>query len=153
MNDLNGFLYFFIIVLIVIFVICYIALAMFLSRFSKKVYGEPSVMAWIPFANIYLLGKLTFNKDAGYGLVALLVLSCTLTIQINRTTIILSLPSVMQIILGAVFAGAFVATIIFGVRKYGKLNTNSSASNQNKETKSNKEIEEVVKANDDFFNN
>lgn len=153
MNDLNGFLYFFIIVLIVIFVICYIALAMFLSRFSKKVYGEPSVMAWIPFANIYLLGKLTFNKDAGYGLVALLVLSCTLTIQINRTTIILSLPSVMQIILGAVFAGAFVATIIFGVRKYGKLNSNSSASNQNKETKSNKEIEEVVKANDDFFNN
>ena len=153
MNDLNGFLYFFIIVLIVIFVICYIALAMFLSRFSKKVYGEPSVMAWIPFANIYLLGILTFNKDAGYGLVALLVLSCTLTIQINRTTIILSLPSVMQIILGAVFAGAFVATIIFGVRKYGKLNTNSSASNQNKETKSNKEIEEVVKANDDFFNN
>ena len=153
MNDLNGFLYFFIIVLIVIFVICYIALAMFLSRFSKKVYGEPSVMAWIPFANIYLLGKLTFNKDAGYGLVALLVLSCTLTIQINRTTIILSLPSVMQIILGAVFAGAFVATIIFGVRKYGKLNTNSSANNQKKKTKSNKEIEEVVKANDDFFNN
>lgn len=150
METMTGFLYFFIIVILLIVVICYAALAIFLTHFSEKVEGEPSVMAWIPFANIYLLGKLTFNKDTGYGLVALFVLSCTLTLQIDKTTIILSLPGVIQMILGAAFAGAFVAVLIFGVRKYGRLNSPKGKDNN---TKSNKEIEEIVKANDKFFDN
>ena len=150
MEEMTGFLYFFMIVIILIVLACYAGLAIFLSKFSKKVYGEPSVMAWIPFANIYLLGKLTFSKDVGYGLVALFLLSCTLTLRIDKTTIILSLPSILQMILGAVFAGAFVAVFIFGIKKYGRLNNTKS-----KETpsKSNKELEEIVKANDEFFNN
>lgn len=53
-------------------------------------------------------------------------------------------------ILGAAFAGAFVAVLIFGVRKYGRLNSPKGKDNN---TKSNKEIEEIVKANDKFFNN
>ena len=147
--ETTGFLYFFIIVIILIVVICYAALAIFLTRFSKKVEGTPSVMAWIPFANIYLLGKLTFNKDTGYGLVTLFVLSCTLTLQIDKTTIILSLPGIVQAILGAAFAGAFVAVLIFGIRKYGRL----SSKNKENNIKSNKEIEEIAKENDNFFNN
>ena len=78
-------------------------------------------MAGIPFSNIYLLGKLTFSKVVGYGLLALLIISCTLTLYIDRMTIILSLPSILQMILGAAFAGAFVAVLIFGIRKYEKL--------------------------------
>lgn len=146
MEAMTGFLYFFIIIIILIVVICYAALAIFLTHFSEKMEGEPSVMAWIPFANIYLLGKLTFNKDTGYGLVALFVLSCTLTLQIDKTTIILSLPGIVQVILGAAFAGAFVAVLIFGIRKYGRL----SSKNKENNIKSNKEI---AKENDKFFNN
>lgn len=149
MEAMTGFLYFFIIIIILIVVICYAALAIFLTHFSEKMEGEPSVMAWIPFANIYLLGKLTFNKDTGYGLVALFVLSCTLTLQIDKTTIILSLPGIVQVILGAAFAGAFVAVLIFGIRKYGRLSSKNKESN----IKSNKEIEEITKENDKFFNN
>lgn len=149
MEAMTGFLYFFIIIIILIVVICYAALAIFLTHFSEKMEGEPSVMAWIPFANIYLLGKLTFNKDTGYGLVALFVLSCTLTLQIDKTTIILSLPGIVQVILGAAFAGAFVAVLIFGIRKYGRLSSKNKESN----IKSNKEIEEIAKENDKFFNN
>ena len=152
MEELSGFLYFFIAVLLIILIICYAALAIFLNNFNKKVYGAPSIMAWIPFANIFLLGKLTFNRDAGYGLVALFVLSCTLTMQIDRMTIVFSLPSVLQMILGAVFAGAFVTTLIFGIRKYGRLKNNNSGT-PNKDTKNTKEVEEIAKANDDFFNN
>ena len=151
MEGMSGFLFFFIIVIILIFVICYAALAIFLNNFYKKVYGESTVMAWIPFANIYLLGKLTFSKDAGYGLVALFVLSGTIKLTFDRTSIVLSLPNVLQMILGAVFAGAFVATLIFGIRKYGRLKNNSS--NNNKEIKSNEEIEKIAKENDAFFNN
>ena len=149
MEAMTGFLYFFIIIIILIVVICYAALAIFLTHFSEKMEGEPSVMAWIPFANIYLLGKLTFNKDTGYGLVALFVLSCTLTLQIDKTTIILSLPGIVQAILGDAFAGAFVAVLIFGIRKYGRLSSKNKESN----IKSNKEIEEIAKENDKFFNN
>lgn len=150
MEEMSGFLYFFIIVIMLIFIACYAAIAIFLSRFSKKVYGEPSVMAWIPVANVYLLGKLTFNKDAGYGLVALLILSGTLTLTFDKTTIVLSLPNVLQMVLGAVFAGTFVATLIFGIKKYGNLKTNNDA---NKEIKTSKETEEIAKENDEFFNN
>lgn len=121
MQETSSFLYFFLIMLIIVVMICYIALAIFLTNFSKKIEGKPNIMAWIPFSNIYLLGKLTFSKDVGYGLLALLILSCTLTLKIDRMTIILSLPSVLQMILGAAFAGAFVAVLIFGIRKYEKL--------------------------------
>lgn len=143
MEEISGFFYFFMIFVILIVVACYAALAIFLNKFNKKLYGEPSVMAWIPFANIYLLGRLTFNKDAGYGLVALFVLSGTLTLTFDKTTIILSLPNILQIILGAVFAGAFVAVLIFGIRKYGRLKANNL----------NNKSEEIAKANDEFFNN
>lgn len=121
MQETSSFLYFFLIMLIIVVMICYVALAIFLTNFSKKIEGKPNIMAWIPFSNIYLLGKLTFSKDVGYGLLALLILSCTLTLKIDRMTIILSLPSVLQMILGAAFAGAFVAVLIFGIRKYEKL--------------------------------
>ena len=145
METMNGFLYFFITVILLIFIICYAFLAIFLNNFHKKIYGQSTVMAWIPLANIYLLGKLTFGKDVGYGLVALFLLSCTLTMRIDRMTIVLSLPDILQMILGAIFSGSFVATIIFAIKKYGKLKTN----NKNNETK---EIEKIVKENNDFFN-
>ena len=149
MEEMSGFLLFFIIVIILIFVICYAALAIFLNNFNKKMYGESTVMAWIPFANIYLLGKLTFNKDAGYGLTALLVLSGTIKLTFDRTTIVLSLPNILQMILGAAFAGAFVAVLIFFFILYGRLSSKNKESN----IKSNKEIEEIAKENDKFFNN
>lgn len=146
MEDLSSFLYFFVSILILIFVICHAALAVFLYGFSRKVEGEPNIMSWIPLANIYLLGKLTFNKDTGYILVALLILSCTLTLQIDKTTIVLSMPGIVQVVLGAIFAGAFVVVLIFGVRKCTRLEESTKKKTENK--KKNKEIEKEVKTND-----
>ena len=121
MNETENFLYFFIAIIILIIITFYAVLAIFLNNFNKKVNGTPTVMAWIPFANVYLLGKLTFNKDAGYGLIALFLLSGTLRLTFDKTTIVLSLPNVLQVILGAVFAGTFIATLIYGVQKYTNL--------------------------------
>lgn len=150
MEEMTGFLYFFIITIIIIVFLCYVALAIFLSKFSKKVYGESSVMSWIPFANIYLLGKLTFNKDAGYGLLALLLLSGTITLTFDKTTFTLSLPNAMQVALGAIFAGTLVVTIIFGLKKYGKL---YHTDNKEKDDTEIETLEEIEKENDNFFNN
>ena len=134
MNETANFLYFFIAVIILILITCYAILAVFLNNFNKKVYGTSTVMAWIPFANIYLLGKLTFNKDVGYGLIALFLLSGTLKMTFDKISITLSLPNVLQITLGAIFAGTFIATLIYGVQKYSDLenkkNTKNSKSKQ-----------------------
>ena len=134
MNETANFLYFFVAVIILILITCYAILAVFLNNFNKKVYGTSTVMAWIPFANIYLLGKLTFNKDVGYGLIALFLLSGTLKMTFDKISVTLSLPNVLQITLGAIFAGTFIATLIYGVQKYSDLenkkNTKNSKSKQ-----------------------
>ena len=65
MDETSTFLYFCIAIVIVMLIALYIAFAVFLNNFNKKVTGTSTVMSWIPFANVYLLGKLTFNKDAG----------------------------------------------------------------------------------------
>ncbi len=146
MDETSNFLYFFIAIIILVIITCYALLAIFLNNFNKKVNGTTSVMAWIPLANVYLLGKLTFSKDAGYGLVALFILSGTLKLTFATTTIVLSLPNVLQIILGAVFAGAFIATLIFGIQKYDNISTKKHSK------KKIAKKEEVSKANDEFFN-
>ena len=149
MNETSNFLYFFIAIIILIIITCYALLAVFLNNFNKKVNGTPSVMAWIPLANVYLLGKLTFSKDAGYGLVALFILSGTLKLTFATTTIVLSLPNVLQVILGAVFAGAFIVTLIFGIQKYSEIDTKKH--NKKRQAKK-EETKEISKANDEFFN-
>lgn len=69
-------------ILILIFII-YAMQAIFLSKFNKLVNGRGTAMGWLPIANIYLLGKLTFNKIVGWILVALIFSTGTLTITIN----------------------------------------------------------------------
>ena len=149
MNETTTFLYFCIAVVVVMLIALYMAFAVFLNNFNKKVTGTSTVMSWIPFANVYLLGKLTFSKDAGYGLIALFILSGTLRLTFDRTTIILSLPNVLQVILGAVFAGAFIATLIFGIQKYSEIDTKKH--NKKRQAKK-EETKEISKANDEFFN-
>lgn len=69
-------------VLILIFII-YVVQAIFLSKFNKLVSGRGTAMGWVPIANIYLLGKLTFNRLVGWILVVLIFSTATLTVTIN----------------------------------------------------------------------
>lgn len=47
----------------------YVIQAIILTKLNKKMYGKGSALAWIPFANLYLLGKLTVNEIVGWILV------------------------------------------------------------------------------------
>ncbi len=76
------------IIILFIAIIIYIIEAIFLTKFHKLLYGKGTALAWIPFANIYLLGKLTFNKLIGWILLgATIVLGSSTTTTINGETI------------------------------------------------------------------
>ena len=47
----------------------YVAVAIFLNKLNKLIYGKGTPMAFIPIANVYLLGKLTLNKIGGLALI------------------------------------------------------------------------------------
>lgn len=64
-----------IIMAFVILIAIYVVQAIFLSSFNKLVYGKGTWMAWVPYCNTYLLGKLTFNETVGWVLVGTSILS------------------------------------------------------------------------------
>ena len=59
----------------IILIAIYVVQAIFLSSFNKLVYGKGTWMAWVPYCNTYLLGKLTFNETVGWVLVGASILS------------------------------------------------------------------------------
>ncbi len=64
---LKGFLY----IIIFVVVLIYIIQGLVLNGLNKKIYGEGTWQAWVPIANIYLLGKLTINKIGGIVLLVI----------------------------------------------------------------------------------
>ena len=70
----------------------YVAAAIFLNKFSMQIQGKRSAKAWIPIANLYLLGKLLKGKGLGWTLVfiqiiiSILTSTTTTTVTINGET-------------------------------------------------------------------
>lgn len=65
------------------FIALFIIQSIFLNKFNKLVYGKGTLLAWIPGVNLYILGKIMFNKAIGYILVILFFLSSTLVREVN----------------------------------------------------------------------
>ena len=47
---------------IIILIILWIIEGIIINKLHKEMYGKATALAWVPFCNIYLLGKLTVNK-------------------------------------------------------------------------------------------
>ena len=64
-------------IIIIVLVACipniamWIFLGIFLNKYSKLKTGKGTAIAWIPVINVYVLGKLAFNKIVGWLLVVL----------------------------------------------------------------------------------
>ena len=71
MSTLYEFVRNFFLIAILIILAIYIIEALILNTLNKKIYGEGTWQAWVPFANVYLLGKLTVNKTVGWILLIL----------------------------------------------------------------------------------
>lgn len=107
----------FILILAIVFLAIYIAQAIFLNKFNKLVYGKSTAKAWIPVANIYLLGKLTFNKLVGWVLVVCVLLTGSSTVKVNGiektyTILPISVYSIYTNLLNFLILGLFIYAII-----------------------------------------
>ena len=58
-------------VILAISLAIYIAVGIFLNKFNKLLYGQGTALAFVPVGNLYLMGKLAFNKAVGYILIGL----------------------------------------------------------------------------------
>lgn len=74
MNLFDSLLFFLFIGLIIVLVI-YILESLLINGLHKLMYGKGTILAWLPFTNVYLLGKLTVNTTVGWLLVVITILT------------------------------------------------------------------------------
>ena len=72
MEALLAFGIIFIVIVLILVIVLYVVLGIVLNKLNKLMYGKGTAMAWIPLANIYLLGKLTVSKLLGWILLVVL---------------------------------------------------------------------------------
>ena len=121
-----------ILAIIAIFVIgIYVLEGIFLTKFNKLVYKKGTPMAWIPIVNLYLLGKLTFNKIVGWILVIALFLNVRFTVTIGNQTISKSLlPDSIASIFSVVYNLAVLGIFIYAIIKYFNLKKTQNSEEQ-----------------------
>ena len=122
MEELLEFLAVLAFVVLIVFIGIYVAQAIFLSKFNKLVNGKGTPMAWIPIANIYLLGKLTVNKIVGWILVICSFLTGTVTTTINgNETTHTILPEGLNSIVSTSYSISVIGLFIYAIVKYKRL--------------------------------
>ncbi len=57
--------------MVILWFLAYMLFSFLLNKLNKMVYGKKTILAWIPFANNYVLGKLTVNKVFGWVMLIL----------------------------------------------------------------------------------
>lgn len=132
-GSLAGVLLFVILIVIAI----YVVEGIFLFKLNKVMYGKGTPMAFIPFANTYLLGKLTVNKTIGWILVIGSIVTSNASITLNGEKQSLSLlPAPLSSIVGGIISIANLGLFIYAIVKYfniknGKISPNEENINQN----------------------
>ena len=123
------------IIAFVLFLVVYIAQAIFLSKFHKLVYGKGKILGWIHVCNTYILGKLVVNKFVGWIMVLAIFLTGTFTITVNDTKSVYSiLPDSIRSVYINVYSIVVFGFFIFAIVKYVKLKKakkNEQAQNSN----------------------
>lgn len=107
---------------ILILIVLYVIQGIVLTKLNKIMNGKGTPMAWIPIANIYLLGKLTINKLAGWGLLVCILLTGTYTITFNNIQRVYTLfPNEIKEKIFIVFDIVTFVLFIYAIYKYFKL--------------------------------
>lgn len=111
------------IILLAVIVAIYVVLGIVLNKLNRVMYGYKTAMAWIPCCNIYLLGKLTFNKWVGWLLLIFGFLSSSQQYKLNGNEIVSYsyLPFEISPALSAIYSVIIVGLFIYAVIKYYRL--------------------------------
>ena len=109
----------------------YIAYGIVITKLHKQMYGRGSVLAWIPYCNLYLLGKLTINKFAGWAVALLAVLSTALSsnlaLELTGNSMMLAKVRASVSELSGTLSLLFLVNAIF---KYLRLKQNRTESDE-----------------------
>ena len=104
--------------LIAIYIVC----SKFLSNFNKLKYGKGTILAWLPFTSIYLMGKLAFNELAGWGLLVICILSSSYTVTVNGVETVQTIaPASIQGPLSKIYPLLNFGVFVYCIIKYNKL--------------------------------
>ena len=104
--------------LITIYIVC----SKFLSNFNKLKYGKGTILAWLPFTSIYLMGKLAFNELAGWGLLVICILSSSYTVTVNGVETVQTIaPASIQGPLSKIYPLLNFGVFVYCIIKYNKL--------------------------------
>lgn len=68
---------------LVLVILIYIAISSFLNKFHKLVYGKGTILVWLPFTQVYMLGKLAVNKTVGWIMVIASIMTTKFTTTVN----------------------------------------------------------------------
>jgi hypothetical protein len=114
---------------IVIALVIYFFMAIGLSKIANRLGEKKSWMAWIPFCNIYLLGKLSFNKIMGWifaslNFIAITLDSISLVLKTNDvSTFIMQVLTIINFILALTVC---ILYVIISNRIYKKFSKNTT---------------------------
>lgn len=104
--------------LITIYIVC----SKFLSNFNKLKYGKGTILAWLPFTSIYLMGKLAFNELAGWSLLVICILSSSYTVTVNGVETVQTIaPASIQGPLSKIYPLLNLGVLVYCIFKYNKL--------------------------------
>lgn len=115
----------------IIILATYVVLGIVLNKLNRRIYGYGTPMAWIPFLNFYLLGKLTINKYVGWGIIICLFLTGSYSTEVNGVTKTYAiLPEGVRE--GVLFlTNVFIFVLfIYAIFKYYKLEKQAVINNQ-----------------------
>lgn len=104
----------------------YIACSKFLSNLNKLIYGKGTILAWLPFTSIYLMGKLAFNNLVGWGLLVICILSSSYTVTVNGVETVQTIaPASIQGPLSKIYPLLNFGVFVYCIIKYNKLKKSS----------------------------
>lgn len=116
---------------IIISIILWIIEGIIINKLHKEMYGKATALAWVPFCNIYLLGKLTINKTVGWALAISKILTYTITTTVNGVQKTYSiLPSSISTLLSGIVGIITFCLLIYAIVKYKRLEKSNNIQNQ-----------------------
>ena len=144
------------IVIVLLSFFLYIMYALFLNKLNNVMYGKGTIMAWLPIFNIYLLGKLAFNRLIGLLLIILSIFCVSGEVTIMDKTYNLSIfPANITKIIAIVYVIFVIALYIYAHFKYKrlKLNMNDLINLNNDDNVDNNNETNDNLNEDSFYNN
>lgn len=120
--NLFGSVLIFLFIGLIIALVIYILESLLISGLHKLMYGKGTILAWLPFTNVYLLGKLTVNTTVGWILVICTILTANFSFKIGEVSKTYSLLPVDLIgPVSTIQSIAIFGLLIYALIKYFKL--------------------------------